>query len=211
MEFLTSIISGLITSVIFYLIVVYYPQKKEEKIAIDFLVESYKSSKEQIIRDLAQYLHKNGMDAAKKNCLNYEQMRITFTDADIASLRNYDNPDRFRELNLDVLYELSRLRNPITNILYHPFIKQNEQAYRRLCNLINWIDQYHYYFNRYYRDNDDYDFSKSFCIFINEHLRGISQAYGPKQSDDFVDLIQSSHERSLFRGKIRYFFKMAWG
>lgn len=200
-----QILAALLSSTIFFAIVIYFPRKKENKIAKDFIIEAYNCSKGQIIGRLLHYFSKSPRTASEKKHTDYESIRELITEEDMDSLRNY-NPKHFQTLNIEILYELNILKITLTRTLPYTFIKQNQAAYKRFNYLIQWIDQFHHAFNTYYRLDDDLEYSKWFCNFINEHIRGIT-VQGPQTHDNFIDIINNSYESSQFLYEFKLIFK----
>jgi len=204
LQVINQIVLALIASTIFYFIVVYFPKKKANQIAKDFVIETYKRTKISIIEKLIWHNKRNvDYERINENYLNYVAIRKYINHEDIEKFRNYGDPETFRNLNIEILFEYDILKHSLINTLSHNFIKQNQNAYEKINYIIQWIDQFHHEFNNFFHRNDDFDYSKSFCSFINEAIRGISIISGPKSADDFNEIIEYSFKSSLLFYKLR--------
>jgi len=203
-QVVTKIILALIASTIFYFIVVYFPRKKANKIAMEFMIETYKRTRIGIIKTLLTYLNKRQYyKDLEENYLDYVFIRNLVNDNDMNYLINYNDPEKFRKLNIEILYELDKLKNTLMYTLPYDFIKQNNNAYKRFNYLAQWVEQFHHTFNTTYRPDDDLEYKNDFRIYVDEHIRGISNITGEEQTDDFIKIIEDSFKSSLFLHQMR--------
>lgn len=206
---------ALLSSGIFYLIVVYFPLKRKNKIAVDFFIDLYKREKLAIFDELIYFLgekncfDKDDGDAAslydkiRGNILNYEQIREVISRGSLDAIRNKCCDESFSQLINAVLYHLDILRSALTTILSYDFIAENKTAYARSNYLIGGIQQANYHKNTYYvPGKDDREYSRLFCGDIWDFICGGSVI----KKDDFLEVIEKAYDSSLLLNKIISFF-----
>jgi len=209
---LYELLKSLLFSAIFYLIVVYVPNKNENNIAKNFIIKQYNRTRASIVNELLWHLEKTNVNKIFKNFdnnyLEYEAIREAITDEDIEKFRNFD-PHKFYTLNKKILYELDILKSTLAYTLSCSFLRGNKESFERFNYLIQWINQFNYSFNTDYRENDELEYSKLFCKFIDEHVRGICWIKGKIDKDNFIEIIEQAYENSLLVSKLKRLYTLS--
>lgn len=178
----------------------YFPTKKANKHTKDFLQEFYKQCKFETIQQLSGFLKiRIDFKEMKKNLMNYNFIREKITDKALLKFRSCGEVE-LKQLAAEIDYSLNLLLNHISYELAQSYIRENELANERLRYLSNWIFQFGYLMKTN-TINQGYD--KQFVNFIDQYVRGIDQASGPKNYDYFEDYIEEAYQNSLLLNKIK--------
>lgn len=217
------IILGLIYSSIFYLIVVYFPLRHKNKIAVDFFVDQYKQEKLSVFDELICFLRNKDFmyekeedgsslyDKIRADILDYQLIRRVISTEDYYAIRNRSCGDEFFQMVEAILYHLNTLQFATTNIMSYDFIGENKNAYQRCNWLIEWIRQANYLKSTFYKPKtDDYEYSKTFCGDLWGFIYGTSFVKGLQNRDDFIDVIENAHQSSLILYKIKELFLLPY-
>lgn len=185
-EISQAILEGTISGAIFYAITVSIPTYKQKELAKRIAVDSYCQTKEDMLKILLTFLRKYSNDIINQSIRNYLPIRQHITQDDLYYLLN----NLSTELVKEQLYYLDQLRDVLIQLTAYDFIRNNKTLFIRIKNLIYWIKQFSHNCNpEALRVNYDVT-SKAFVNFINEFLRGSSNASGKRDQDDFIELLE---------------------
>lgn len=198
-----QVMLSLLSSLIFYLFVVYFPQKKSRFNTKEFVINSYNDVTIKIIYEIFSVLKKQvNHKVIKNHSKDYKYMRSQITDQDMNTLRNLDEK-KMLTLAKEINYHLIQLKNWFYFELSQDYLKEDKAANERLRYFIIWVDQFGYTMNNI---DFDHEYYKWFCRAIDEQFRGTSDN-GEKDVDDFNVLIENAYQKSLITHKLLQLFK----
>ncbi len=186
---------ALVSSAIFYYFMVYYPRIEQDRVMKDFLIEIYTDTKYSIFGWVSSKLiGKKGINRLKKeNMFDFKLIRNYIKVNDIDNLKTDDD---LKSLNKNILCELNMLRSALITSLSYSFIRDNAYVFNKLHKIILFIDQYERNFYINIDSNDYKHIFKQFDAFICRFLLGIDNEKGRLDTDDFVDTIKKSYEKT---------------
>ena len=194
-----DLVLALISSSIFYIVVVHLPKSKSNFNTKTFVLDYYLDQKQEIINALLGQLKKNlAYNDIKSNLTNFDYIRKMITNEDMDILRNLHEPE-IKELAKEIYYHLIQLQTFVSYELAQDYIQEDIRANKRLRSLISWITQFGYAI-----DSLDvaHEYDKRFCNDIHDFVRGITSTEGQREKDDFIDIIESAYRNSLIRYKL---------
>ncbi len=196
-----------VTSCIFYAIVVYYPRHKRSKNALEIFNKLYIDTKKHILQDILGFLKKRGPKDIDNIVLDYAECRKLIDENSSDFIRNNTSGPKFLQLNKGIHYELETLKTMLLHLLEFEFIKDDIDAYKRIIYLKNSIDNFYYSFSTFYREDDDLEYSKYFNHYMFRFIFGFDAAYGEIEKDDFPRVIARALSKKAWHVKAGIWFQ----
>lgn len=190
---------ALFSSFIFYLIVVYFPQKKSYYNSKTFLIEQYKNTKLDIINLILCEIEKDiyPYQEVKNNLDNFNYLRQIIDDADITKIRCFEE-QKMKDFAKDIYYYLSQLQFFLSLELSKEYIQENKAAHERISSLIYFIKQFEHSMNTIELERE---YDKYLRNDIQDFILGMNTVQGKKEFDDFIPIIEAAYSNQLLTTK----------
>lgn len=194
---------ALLSSLIFYLIIIYFPKKKANLNTLNFLLATYKSTKLKIVELILREVKKNNPkhNELTQHIFDYKYLRSLITEQDVINIRNLNEPE-IKELSKHIFYHLSQLYTLLLLEATKDYIQVDKSANHRVCLLIQFVEQFDYLMNAI---DLDHEYDKWLRNFIYDFIMGWGNC--EKLEDDFSDVLKKAYINSLFKYKIRNLIK----
>lgn len=189
---------ALLSSLIFYLIIIYFPKKKANLNTLNFLLETYKSTKLKVVELILREVKKKypNHNELTQQIFNYEYLQSLISEQDVINIRNLSEPE-IKDLSKNIFYHLSQLNTLLLLEATKDYIQVDQTANQRVCLLIQLIEQFDHAMNAI---DLDQEYDKCLRNFIYDFVVGWGN--WEKLEDDFSDVLKKAYFNSLFKYKI---------